>query len=116
MTDNETRAAPARADGAVMAVGYVAALAPLLLAIVLTLLASGFAAPSFDNQFMVAGMPVGLALLSLVAALTAIGVLVVRVLRSWLAVVVVVVLCVIPALFILVFGPAVILIAINLGT
>jgi hypothetical protein len=30
--------------------------------------------------------------------------------------VVVVVLCVIPALFILVFGPAVILIAINLGT
>ena len=116
MTDDGIRLAPPRADGAVMVVGYVVALAPLLLAIVLTLLAPGFTAPYFDDRIMVAGMPIGLVLLALISALTAIGVLVVRVFRSWLAVVVCVVLCVMPALFVLVFGPAVILIAINLGT
>ena len=80
-----------------MVVGYVVALAPILLAIVLEMLAPSFFAPFFDDRISVAGMPAGLALLALIGGLTAIGVLVVRVFGSWLAIGVVVVICVMPA-------------------
>lgn len=102
------------ADRTVALVGYIVALLPVIVAGLVTLALPSFLEPFFDDRFAVAGVPAGPAILALVGGLVVLGVLVVWRFRSPLAIVAVVALCVMPALFIILFGPALILIAVNL--
>jgi hypothetical protein len=109
---------PSGADRAgsdsIVTIGTLIALIPVVLAGVLLLLAPGFFAPLFDDRQGVLGAPIGLAFIALFAALTGLGVAIVRRFRSAAAIVVVVVACVGPAVFIVILAPAIVLIAINL--
>jgi hypothetical protein len=98
-----------------MTVGYVVALIPALLMAFLFAAAPGFLQPLFDTRGTIAGIPVGPAVLALFGLLTATGLGAVRFLRSPLAIVVALV-CTTAALYLVILGPAMVLIAVNLAT
>lgn len=88
---------------------------PALLAVLLLLLAPGFMWPLFDERMAWLGIPLGVLLLAAVFALSAAGILVAWVARSWIALLLVVVGLMMPALLLLILAPAVVLIAVNLS-
>jgi hypothetical protein len=104
---------PAR-DPTLLAFGYAVALLPAGAAALLFALAPGFFQPLFDDRVSVIGLPGGLLLLALVGVLTALGVIVVRLSGSALAIVLVFLCFAAPGLLIVIMGPAIVLIAISL--
>jgi hypothetical protein len=94
--------------------GYVVAALPALLTALLLLLTPSFMQPLFDDRITLVGLPLGVALLGAVSAAAALGLLVVHVGRSPIALIAVVILLVLPSVVLLVFAPAIVFIAINL--
>ena len=92
------------------------ALGPLALGVFLWLAAPGFLVPLGDQRVSLAGLPGGWLLVVLFAAMTAVAVTVAITVRSALVAAVVVVLLTGISFWLVILGPAIVLIAIGLGT
>ena len=103
---------PARGRSGVYLVGF----APLAFLILLGILAPGFFAPMLDTTVPTGGIGLGLPILLVAGALTLVGVgLMWRFQAAW-AVAVSLIVFTFPAMFLILLGPAVCLIAQNLST
>jgi hypothetical protein len=92
------------------------ALAPLALLLFLALAAPGFLDPLADQSVAVAGLPLGWLIVGLFAALTAMAVVVALTVRSAIGAGLFVVVAAGFALWLVILGPAIVLIASGLGT
>jgi hypothetical protein len=88
-------------------------LLPIWLLVFFQLASPGFLEPALAGSPVVAGLPIGLALLGVVAVLTAVGVLAIRRAMSTRGVLLAFLLLTCPAVFILVLTPAAILVLAN---
>jgi hypothetical protein len=94
----------------------VIALSPLALAIFLLVVAPGFLDPMWDDRVAVAGFPLGSVLMALSVVLTIVAVVVATRVRSTLVAAIVTTLIAGAALWIVILGPAVVLIVIGLNS
>jgi hypothetical protein len=92
------------------------ALAPLGLAAFLWLVAPGFLDPFWDRRVALAGVPLGFWLIGMFVAMTALAVLIALRVRSVILAGVAVVLLAGMALYLVILGPAMVLIVIGLGS
>jgi hypothetical protein len=96
--------------------GYAVAVTPLALLVLLAVLAPNFLSPLFDDRVSLVGTPAGFWFVGIVLLLAAIGVATVRVVRHPVLVGAVLLVTTFLGLNIVLLGPAVILIMINLKT
>ena len=96
--------------------GWVAiAAVPLILYGVLMVAAPGFMDPFFSNPPSIAGLPAGIVVLSVALGLTALGLLIVATARTDVTRLLAIALLAMPAVALILFGPAAILIIQNLA-
>jgi hypothetical protein len=93
----------------------VVALSPLIVGLILLLVPARFFDPMFSKPPDILGVPLGFVLLVIAAAWAAIGVAIVWRVRSSIALLLALVLFAAPAMIVVIFGPAIILIMQNLG-
>ncbi len=110
--------APTPREGAHPAriVGYAIAVSPLIFALVLTLIAPGFLRPLFDDRVSLIGLPAGTFLIAAVLLLVTLGILAVRFVREIVLVALVLFVTTSIGMMLVLFGPASVLIMINLKT
>ena len=110
--------APTRSRGADPAriVRYAIAVSPLVFALALTLVVPGFLSPLADNRISLLGLPGGAFLLAPVLLLVTLGILAVRFVRQIVLVALVLLVTTPIAMMLVLIGPAIVLIMINLKT
>jgi hypothetical protein len=95
---------------------YLVGFLPLVFFIYLSLAAPAFMAPLYDGSVTIGGIPLGPIILVLAALLMLAGVLVMRAYPTAVGVVVGLVVFTLPSLFVVILGPAMMLITQDLGT
>jgi hypothetical protein len=103
-------------DGFGHRAGYAVAAIPIAFALLLELLSHDFLAPLGDGRISLLGLPLGAYLAAVVLLLAVLGALAVRYVRSPLIVGAVLIFTTSIGLMLVIMGPAVVLIAINLNT
>ena len=106
--------APRRGDSRVL--GYLATSAPIILFVFLRLAAPAFFDPLFQNPPGIANLPLGIIIMAVVFAWTLLGILIVNRTTSSTGVVVALLAFTLPAIFVMLLTPAVVLIVANLAT
>jgi len=96
--------------------GYLVTSAPIIMFVFLRVAAPDFFDPLFTNPPAIAGLPLGIVMMAGVLAWTLVGVLIVNRTRSSTGIVVAILVFTLPAIFVMLLTPAVVLIAVNLAT
>lgn len=106
--------APRRGDSRVL--GYLATSAPIILFVFLRIAAPVFFDPLFQNPPAFAGLPLGIVIMAVVFAWTLLGILIVNRTMTSTGVVVALLVFTLPAIFVMLLTPAIVLIEANLAT
>jgi len=96
--------------------GYLVTSAPIILFVFLRVAAPDFFDPLFTNPPAIAGLPFGIVIMAGVFAWTLVGILIVNRTRSSTGIVVALLVFTLPAIFVMLLTPAVVLIMVNLAT
>ena len=96
--------------------GYLVTSAPIILFVFLRVAAPDFFDPLFTNPPAIAGLPLGIVIMAGVLAWTLVGILIVNRTRSSTGIVVALLVFTLPAIFVMLLTPAVVLIVVNLTT
>ncbi len=106
--------APRRGDS--RALGYLATSAPIILFVFLRVAAPAFFDPLFQIPPAIAGLPLGIVVMAVVFAWTLLGILIVNRTTTSTGIVVALLVFTLPAIFVMLLTPAIVLIVANLAT
>ena len=107
-------AAPRRGDS--RALGYLVTSAPIILFVFLRVAAPAFFDPLFQNPPAFAGLPLGIVIMAVVFAWTVFGIVIVNRTTTSTGIVVALLVFTLPAIFVMLLTPAIVLIEANLAT